>query len=309
MLKFTLRRTAQMAIVVFGVVTLVFFILRIASGDPANLMNPPGQQEELVQLTREKIGTDRPIPMQYVEYLTGLTRGDLGKSFHGGQPVLDEVLKALPNTAMLAAVTILFSSTVALILGIGAALRPNGVFDRGVLVYVSLALATPSFWLAIVLVLFFSVRLGWLPAIDLEGPKSFVLPVITLSVALTPVLIRTIRQSLLETLGDQHVRAARARGIPERRVILVHGLKVAALPLVTLIGLQLGLILAGSYVVEVIFNWPGIGKLTLDAVAGRNFPMIQGGVLVAAVAFVIVNFFVDLTYAALDPRIRLAQND
>lgn len=309
MLKFTLRRTAQMAIVVFGVVTLVFFILRIASGDPANLMNPPGQQEELVQLTREKIGTDRPIPMQYVEYLTGLTRGDLGKSFHGGQPVLDEVLKALPNTAMLAAVTILFSSTVALILGIGAALRPNGVFDRGVLVYVSLALATPSFWLAIVLILFFSVRLGWLPAIDLEGPKSFVLPVITLSVALTPVLIRTIRQSLLETLGDQHVRAARARGIPERRVILVHGLKVAALPLVTLIGLQLGLILAGSYVVEVIFNWPGIGKLTLDAVAGRNFPMIQGGVLVAAVAFVIVNFFVDLTYAALDPRIRLAQND
>lgn len=309
MLKFTLRRTAQMAIVVFGVVTLVFFILRIASGDPANLMNPPGQQEELVQLTRERIGTDRPIPVQYVEYLTGLARGDLGKSFHGGQPVLDEVLKALPNTAMLAAVTILFSSTVALILGIGAALRPNGVFDRGVLVYVSLALATPSFWLAIVLVLFFSVRLGWLPAIDLEGPKSFVLPVITLSVALTPVLIRTIRQSLLETLGDQHVRAARARGIPERRVILVHGLKVAALPLVTLIGLQLGLILAGSYVVEVIFNWPGIGKLTLDAVAGRNFPMIQGGVLVAAVAFVIVNFFVDLTYAALDPRIRLAQND
>lgn len=174
------------------------------------------------------------------------------------------------------------------------------------LVYVSVALATPSFWLAIVLVLFFSVRLGWLPAIDLEGPKSFVLPVITLSVALTPVLIRTIRQSFLETLGDHHVRAARARGIPERRVILVHGLKVAALPLVTLIGLQLGLILAGSYVVEFIFNWPGIGKLTLDAVAGRNFPMIQGGVLVAAVAFVIVNFFVDLTYAALDPRIRLA---
>lgn len=306
MLKFTLRRTAQMAIVVFGVVTLVFFILRIASGDPANLMNPPGQQEELVQLTRERLGTDRPIPVQYVEYLTGLTRGDLGKSFHGGQPVLDEVLKALPNTAMLAAVTILFSSTVALILGIGAALRPNGIFDRGVLVYVSIALATPSFWLAIVLVLFFSVRLGWLPAIDLEGPKSFVLPVITMSVALTPVLIRTIRQSFLETLGDHHVRAARARGIPERRVILVHGLKVAALPLVTLIGLQLGLILAGSYVVEFIFNWPGIGKLTLDAVAGRNFPMIQGGVLVAAVAFVIVNFFVDLTYAALDPRIRLA---
>ncbi len=306
MLRFSLRRTAQMAIVVFGVVTLVFFILRLASGDPANLMVPPGQQEDLVQLTRERLGTDRPILVQYGEYLAGLARGDLGVSFHGGQPVLDEVLKALPNTALLAAATIVFSSAVALILGIGAALRANGAFDRVVLVYVSVALATPSFWLAIVLVLFFSVRLGWLPAIDMEGPESFVLPVITLAVALTPVLIRMIRQSFLETLSDDHVRAARARGIPERRVILVHGLKVAALPLITLIGLQMGLILAGSYVVEFVFNWPGIGKLTLDAVASRNFPMVQGGVLVAALAFVIVNFVVDLAYAALDPRIRLA---
>jgi peptide/nickel transport system permease protein len=306
MLRYAVQRTAQMVIVVFGVVTLVFFILRIASGDPARLMNPPGQQEDLVQLTRERIGTDRPVMVQYADYLIGLTRADLGNSFHGGQPVLDEILKAAPNSVLLALVTILFSSTIALILGIAAALQANKLFDRIVLVYVSLALATPSFWLAIVLVLYFSVRLRWLPAIDMEGPQSFILPVITLAVALTPVLIRTVRQSFLEALGDDHVRAARARGIPERRVILVHGLKVASLPLVTLIGLQLGLILAGSYVVEFIFNWPGIGKLTLDAVASRNFPMIQGGVLVAAVAFVMVNFLVDLTYAALDPRIRLS---
>ena len=212
---------------------------------------------------------------------------------------------ALSILLILALVTIVFSSTVALILGIGAALRPNGLFDRAVLVYVSVALATPSFWLGIVLVLLFAVRLGWFPAIDLEGPKSFVLPVATLAALLTPVLIRTTRQSFLETLGDDHVRAARARGIPERRVILIHGLKVAALPLVTLIGIQTGLILAGSFVVEFIFNWPGIGKLTLDALAGRNFPVIQGAVLVAALAFVVVNFVVDLAYAALDPRIRL----
>jgi ABC-type dipeptide/oligopeptide/nickel transport system permease component len=306
MLRYTMRRTAQMVVVVFGVVTLVFFVLRIASGDPARMMNPPGQQEEIVQLTREKIGTDRPLMVQYWDYVFGLVRGDLGRSFHGGHPVLGELLKAFPNTAMLAVATILFSSTVALILGIGAALGANGVFDRVVLVYVAVALATPSFWLAIVLILIFSVQLDWLPAIDMEGPKSFVLPVITLAVMLTPVLIRTIRQSFLETLSDDHVRAARARGIPERRVILIHGLKVAALPLVTLIGLQLGMILAGSYVVEFIFNWPGIGKLTLDAVAGRDFPMVQGGVLVAALAFVIVNFLVDLTYAALDPRIRMS---
>lgn len=305
MLRFTIRRTAQMAIVVFGVVTLVFVLLRVAAGDPARLMNPPGQQEEIVQLTREKIGTDKPVIEQYVDYVLGVARGDLGESFHGGQSVLGEVLTALPNTIALAVVTILVSSAIALILGIGAALRPNGALDRAVLVYVSVGLATPSFWLAVVLVLIFSVQLGWLPAIDMQGPESFVLPVITLAVALTPVLIRTIRQSFLETLGDDHVRAARARGISERRVIFVHGLKVAALPLITLIGLQAGLILAGSYVVESIFNWPGIGKLTLDALAGRNFPMIQGGVLVAAIVFVIVNFVVDLTYAVLDPRIRL----
>ncbi len=302
MTAFVLRRTAQMALVAFGVVTLVFVILRLATGDPARLMNPPGQQEEIVQLTAEKLGTNRPLLVQYGDYLLGFLRGDLGVSFHGGQPVLDQVMAALPNTVMLAVVTIVVSTTIALILGIGAALHPNGLIDRGVLVYVSVALAIPSFWLAIVLVLVFAVRLRWLPAIDIQGPQSFVLPVITLAVALTPVLIRTIRQSLLDTLGDDHVRAARARGIPERRVILVHGLKVAALPLITLIGLQAGLVLAGSYVVESIFNWPGIGKLTLDAVAGRDFPIIQGGVLVAALVFVIVNFVVDLTYAALDPR-------
>lgn len=294
-----------MAIVVFGVVTLVFVLLRVAAGDPARLMNPPGQQEEIVQLTREKLGTDRPLVEQYVDYVVGVAQGDLGVSFHGGQSVLAEVLSVLPNTIALAVVTIVFSSLLALILGIGSALRPNSLLDRGVLVYVSLGLATPSFWLAIVLVLIFSVRLGWLPAIDMEGPRSFVLPVLTLAVALTPVLIRTIRQSFLETLSEDHVRAARARGIPERRVIMVHALKVAALPLITLIGLQTGLILAGSYVVESIFNWPGIGKLTLDALAGRNFPMIQGAVLVAALVFVVVNFIVDLAYAALDPRIRL----
>ena len=220
MLRYTVSRTTQMVVVVFGVVTLVFFILRLASGDPARMMNPPGTPEDMVQLTREKIGTDKPLLVQYWNYIVGLAQGDLGVSFHGGQPVLDELLKVFPNTAMLAVVTILFSSTVALILGIGAALHANGAFDRSVLVYVAVALAIPSFWLGIVLVLIFSIKLDWLPAIDMTGPKSFVLPVITLSVALTPVLIRTIRQSFLETLSDDHIRAARARGIPERRVIL-----------------------------------------------------------------------------------------
>jgi peptide/nickel transport system permease protein len=216
-------------------------------------------------------------------------------------------MRVLPNTVVLGGLAILVSSIAGILLGIAAALRPNGLIDRSILVFVSLGLATPNFWLAVVLVLIFTFELGLLPAIDMTGPESFVLPVATLSVTLTPILIRTVRQSFLETLNEDFMRAARARGIPEHRVLLVHGLKVAALPLVTLIGLQAGFVLAGSYVVEFIFNWPGIGKLTLDAVASRDFPLIQGAVLVVATAFVVINFLVDMLYSLLDPRIRSAR--
>jgi peptide/nickel transport system permease protein len=299
-----LARTAQMLLVVLGAATLTFFVLRLAAGDPARLVNPPGTPEEIVTQVRERLGTDVPLLVQYKNFLVDLGHGDLGTSFHGEQDVRDAVLEALPNTAMLAGVTIVIASILGLALGILAALFANRLVDRLILVYVALAQSTPNFWLAVVLVLVFSIELQWLPAIDKAGPESFVLPVTTLVVMLTPVLVRTVRQSFLETLGEDHVRAARARGLSERRVLLVHGLKVASLPLVTLLGLQAGFVLAGAYVVEFIFNWPGIGKLTLDAINSRNFPMIQGGVLAAAVCFVLVNFVVDLDYGALDPRIR-----
>src|SRR5918996_1521025 len=225
-----------MVLVIFGVVTATFFVLPLTAGDPARLMNPPRTPERIVQSVREELGTDQPLFTQYTEYLKGLLRGDLGTSFHGSQPVREEVMRALPNTVALGALAILVSSIIGVVLGIAAALRPNGLIDRTILVFVSLGLATPNFWLAVVLVLIFTFELGWLPAIDMTGPKSFVLPVATLSVTLTPILIRTVRQSFLETLNEDFVRAARARGIPEHRVLLVHGLKVASLPLVTLIG-------------------------------------------------------------------------
>jgi ABC-type dipeptide/oligopeptide/nickel transport system permease component len=297
-------RTAQLAIVVLGAATLTFFVLRLAAGDPARLVNPPGTPEEVITQVRERLGTNDPLLVQYKNYLVDLAQADLGTSFHGEQSVSEAVLAAVPNTLALAGVTIVVASLLGLVLGILAALHANRIVDRAILVYVALAQSTPNFWLAVVLVLVFSIHLEWLPAIDMQGPESFVLPVTTLVVMLTPVLIRTVRHSFLETLGEDHVRAARARGIRERRVLLVHGLKVAALPLVTLLGLQAGFVLSGAYVVEFIFNWPGIGKLTLDAINSRNFPMIQGGVLAAATGFVLVNFVVDLVYGALDPRIR-----
>lgn len=300
-----LIRAGQMLLVVLAVVTITFFVLRLATGDPARLVNPPGTPEDIITQTRQRLGTDRPLLVQYGDYLMNLTRGDLGITFRGSQPVREAVLSALPNTLALAGVAEVTGALLALTLGLLAARRPNGLLDRVVLAYTAIAQATPAFWLAVVLVFFFSLRLGWFPAIDMTGPDSFVLPVATLVITLSPILIRTVRQSFVETQGEDFIRAARARGLSERRVFLIHGLKIAALPLVTLMGLQLGFLMAGAVVVEAIFNWPGIGKLILDAVASRDFPMIQGGVLVAAVAFVVLNFLVDLLYSALDPRVRV----
>ncbi|HMN30996.1 MAG TPA: ABC transporter permease [Caldilineaceae bacterium] len=304
MTGYIVQRTAQMLLVVFSVVTLTFFVLRLASGDPARLMNRPGTPEDAIQLTRQRIGTDKPLLVQYRNFLAGLARGDLGVSFRGEQSVAAAIAAALPNTLLLGTMTMIVASLVGLGLGLAAALRPNSLVDRAILVYVALAQATPNFWLGVVLVLVFSIHLRWLPAIDMSGPQSFILPVATLAITLTPLLIRAVRQSFLETLGEDFVRAARARGLSERRIRFVHTLKVAAIPLVTLIGLQAGFVLGGAYVVESIFNWPGLGKLTLDAIASRDFPLIQGGVLVVAVVFVVVNFAVDLLYTVLDPRIR-----
>jgi peptide/nickel transport system permease protein len=294
----------MMLLVVFGVVTVTFFVLRFASGDPARLLEPPGTPESTLQIVRERLGTDKPILEQYVSYLAGLTQADLGTAFRGGGSVLPSLLQALPNTLALGVVTMIVASIGGLLLGVAAALRPNTLLDRAVLLLATVGQSTPNFWLGVVLVLVFSIQLRLLPAIDLRGPESFVLPVATLALTLSPLIVRSVRQAFVEALGEDFVRAARARGISEQRVLFVHVLKVAAIPLVTLIGLETGFVLGGAYVVESIFNWPGIGSLTLQSIQGRDFPMIQGAVLVTATIIVLVNFVVDIVYAVLDPRIR-----
>jgi peptide/nickel transport system permease protein len=293
-----------MLIVVLGVVTVTFFAVRLVPGDPARMMEPPGTPESVLKLTRQQLGTDQPIPTQYLTFLGDLVRGDLGTSFRGGRPVTGVVLDALPNTIALGAVSMIVATVLSFVIGMAAALRPNGWFDRVALVFVSVAQATPSFWLGVILVLVFAIGLRWLPAIGMQGPRSFVLPVATLALSLMPLLIRAVRQGFIETMGEGFVRAGRARGLSERRIRNIHVMKVAALPLVTLIGLQAGYVLGGAIVVESIFNWPGIGNLALQALQQRDFPLIQGTVVVIAVVFTLVNFLVDLTYMALDPRVK-----
>lgn len=301
---YIVHRTLQMVVVVFGVVTVTFFAVRLVPGDPARLMEQPGTPESVLKLTRERLGTDKPLSVQYVRFLADLVRGDLGTAFRGGKPVRSEVLGALPNTLALGAVTMALTTTLSFLIGIAAALRPGGLFDRISLVFVAIAQSTPSFWLGVILVLVFSIRLRWLPAIDMIGPKSFVLPTLTLTLTLMPLLIRAVRQSFLETLGEGFIRAGRARGLTERRLLFVHAMKVAAIPLITLVGLQAGYVLGGAVVIESIFNWPGIGNLALQAIQQRDFPMVQGTVLAIAVVFTLVNFLVDLAYSALDPRVK-----
>jgi peptide/nickel transport system permease protein len=215
------------------------------------------------------------------------------------------VLSVFPATLALGGVAMLFAVAVATPLGIAAAAKPGGITDRIVLVLAITGQSLPNFWIGVMLVLLFAIQLKWLPAIGNDTPASYILPVLTLSAVLIATLMRTVRQSMLEALTEDYVRTARAKGVPWRRILFVHALKNAAIPLVTVIGLQIGFVLGGAFVVELIFNWPGVGLLALQAIATRDFPVVQGVVMLVAVVFVVANLMVDIAYAYLNPRVRL----
>lgn len=304
MSSYLLTRTLQMIVVVFGVVTVTFFAVRLVPGDPARLMEPPGTSESSLKITRERLGTDKPLLVQYVNFLKRLPHGDLGTTFRGSEPVTNRVLDGLPNTFALGLVSMVLTTVLSFAIGIVAALKPGGVFDRISLLFVAIAQSTPSFWLGVIFVLIFSIKLRWFPAIDMTSWKSFVLPSATLTISLMPLLIRAVRQSIIETMGEGFIRAARARGLSERQIIGRHVMKPSAIPLITLVGLQAGYVLGGAVVIESIFNWPGIGNMALLAIQQRDFPMVQGTVLAIAIVFTLINFLVDLTYSVLDPRVK-----
>jgi peptide/nickel transport system permease protein len=261
-----------------------------------------------VDLLRHDLGTDRPVPVQFGKFLAGLAHGDLGTSFRYDRPVRGVVFHAFPATLALAGTTMLVAILVAIPLGILAAVRPGGLLDRVVLGISLAGQSLPNFWIGVMLVLFFSVRRSWFPAIGMGGWKSFVLPTITLAAILIAILIRTVRQRMLEALHEDYVRTARAKGLPAWKVVFVHAFKNAAMPLVTVLGLQVGFVLGGAFVVELIFNWPGVGLLALQAIQTRDFPIVQGVVILVSAVFVLVNLAVDIVYAFLDPRVRVGSS-
>jgi peptide/nickel transport system permease protein len=305
MVAYILRRLLQSAFVIFGVACVTFLVLRLVPGDPARLMVPPGTSEKVVDSLRRELGTDQPLIVQFGRFLGGLLRGDLGESFRQGRPVLELVLEALPATLALATTTMLTAVLMAVPLGIVAAYRSGGILDRAILIFSLAGQSVPNFWLGVMLVLVFAIRLQWFPAIGMAGPGSIVLPTLTLALILVAILVRTVRQSMLEALNEDYVRTARAKGMPETKVVLVHALKNAAIPLVTILGLQVGFVLGGAFVVELIFDWPGVGLLALEAIDTRDFPVVQGVVILVAAVFTFANLGVDIAYAYLNPRVRL----
>jgi ABC-type dipeptide/oligopeptide/nickel transport system permease component len=304
--RYVVARFVESVVVVLGVLLLVFVILQL-TGDPARLMLPQEATLEDIERLRRYMGFDRPLPVQFVRFLAGAVRGDFGSSLrYRDQPALAIVLERLPATVELAAVTLAWSIPVAFLLGLVSAVRRASLQESAAMLAALLGQSMPTFWLGLMLILVFSVELGWLPSSGRGGIQHVVLPAVTLGGFFMARLTRLVRSGLLDVLGQDYVRTARAKGLAEPAVVGRHALKNASIPIVTIIGLDIGTVLGGAVITETVFAWPGVGRLAIDSIAVRDFPVVQADVFIIAVAFVAINFSVDVLYTWLDPRIRLA---
>jgi peptide/nickel transport system permease protein len=285
-------------------VSLVVFGLVHLSGDPVLLMVSSDAPPDVVATTRHALGFDRPLHLQFTDYVTRAARGDLGLSLRSSLPVAALIRDRLPATVELTVAALLIAVAIAIPAGIVSAVKRGSALDRLAMVGAVAGQAVPIFWLALLLIAFFGVYLRWLPVFGRGSLAHLVLPAVSLSTVILGRLARLVRSSMLEVLGQDYVRTARAKGVGEVRVLAGHALKNAAIPIVTLLGLQFAQLLGGAVVTETIFAWPGIGRLVVEAIFNRDFPVVQGVVLVVSLIFVAVNLLVDLAYVALDPRIR-----
>ncbi|GAB3147821.1 ABC transporter permease [Amycolatopsis stemonae] len=291
-------------VVLFFVATAAFFLVRL-SGDPVKLILPPDATAAQEATLRASLGLDRPLLTQYLDYLGGLPRLRLGTSLVYDQPVADVLFARVPATLELAGAALLLALVVAVPAGTFAAVRRGRAGDTGVMTGVLVGQSTPAFWVGILLILVFAVRLQLLPASGYGGFDHLVLPAITLAVYSVAVIARLLRTSLIDVLGADYIRTARAKGLGTAGVVLSHGLRNAALPVVTVVGLEVGSLLGGAILTEQVFSWPGLGRLTVEAIQNRDFPLVQAAVLFFAATFVLVNLLVDLSYTLLDPRVRV----
>ena len=303
-LTYLARRLVLTIPVLLGVATLVFALIHFIPGDPARaILGDVASEADIAQL-RTQLGLDRPLAVQYVAFLGGLARADLGTSLRTGTPVSAQIVERLPATFELALAAIAVSLMLAIPLGVAAAVWRGTIVDHAAMTLSLAGVAMPNFWLGPLLAIVFGVELGWLPVAGRGGLEHLVLPAVSLGAALAAVLARMTRATLADQLREPYVLAARARGVSRARAVLVHGLRNSLIPIVTLAGLQTGAVLTGAVITETIFAWPGIGRLLVQSIGFRDYPMVQGCILLIAVTYIGVNLAVDCLYAALDPRIR-----
>ena len=301
-----LRRALVAVPTLWVAVTVVFFLFRLIPGDPAELMAGEMAPRELVESIRRQMGLDQPLPIQYLRYVGGLLRGDLGVSKVFQQNAGEQIAARLPATLQLAGLAMLLAFALGVAAGVISALKRGSWLDHLATLGAVGGISIPSFWLGLMLIMAFSVWLGLLPTGGRTGWDSVVLPAITLAAYQIAIIARMTRSSMLEVLGHDYVRTARAKGIRERGVVMTHALRNALIPTVTVVGLQMGYLLGGSIVVETVFAWPGLGSLMIDSIRNRDYPMVQGVALVFAATFLVVNLVVDALYAYLDPRVQYA---
>ncbi|MES9993955.1 MAG: nickel ABC transporter permease [Candidatus Thiodiazotropha sp.] len=301
---FLLSRLLSALVVVIGVVCLVFMLIHLVPGDPVEVMLGESAMPADRDALRRSLGLDRPLAVQLAEYLKGVAVFDLGRSLHADQTVVELLAARIPATLELAFAALIITLSIAIPLGIVAAVNRGRSADWGAMGFSMLGMSIPNFWLGPMLILCFSLWLGWTPVSGREGVGSLILPAVTLGMSFAAILARMVRSSLLEVLGEDFVRTARAKGLDEKRVIWRHAMGNAWLPVITLVGLQLGALLGGAVVTEVVFDWPGIGSLMIESIQKRDYPVVQGCVLFISLAYVLVNTLTDLVYGLVDPRIR-----
>jgi len=305
-LHFLLSRLFSTLIVMFGVVTLVFLLIHLVPGDPVQVMLGESAHPADHEALRQALGLDQPLFQQWLHYLGNLLQGNLGTSLHSRQPIADLLLQRIPATAQLAVTSLFVAILLALPLGSIAALRKNTLLDQGAMLFSLIGVAIPNFWMGPLLILLFSLTLGWLPVSGKEQALSIVLPALTLGTALAAILARMVRATLLEVLSEDYIRTARAKGLGESAIVWRHALRNAALPIITILGLQLGTLLGGAVITEIIFSWPGLGHALVEAIQKRDYPVVQACVLLISLTYVLVNALTDILYALLDPRVRLS---
>ncbi len=312
MTQYILRRVIQSLFIIWGCATLVFFMIRMIPGDPVVQMLGVEYTPEAADALRHKLGLDQPLHIQYARWLGSVMTGDLGGSIASGETVAEAIGSALPKTLSLATLSFLIAVTIAIPAGIVAALRRNSAFDYGASIIAFIGVSMPSFWFGIILILIFAVRLKWLPAIGYspltedgfsEWFQRLILPSLAIGAGYSAILMRFVRAGLLEVLGSDYVRTARAKGVRERSVVLHHALRNSLIPVVTVIGIQLALLLSGTVVVEIVFSIRGLGRILVGGIFDRDYPIVQGVILLIAVIFVLANLIVDIIYTFLDPRI------